>query len=73
LKRKRQNAGKRDMTARQFVTYIASRSSVTGKPYRVRLADGTEMTSAEWFTQRLQEIEAGEAAATQPATQPQGK
>jgi len=35
-----------------FINTVASRSSMTGEPYRVRCS-GREILSAEWFTREL--------------------
>jgi hypothetical protein len=44
-------AGPRITTLEEFIEHIASRSSTTGEPYRVRLADGTEMDARDWLTE----------------------
>lgn len=44
-------------TVDDFIRVAASKSSTTGKPYRIRFADGREIDSAEWFRARLAEIE----------------
>ena len=44
-------------TARQFIASAATRSSLTGEPYRVRLKDGRELTSAELLTAELDRLE----------------
>jgi hypothetical protein len=43
-------------TAEQFIDAIASKSSTTGEPYRIRLADGTEQPAGEYLRQRLAEL-----------------
>ena len=66
-------------TARDFIKQAASESSVSGKPYLIRFADGREVTSAEYLTGVLVQIESvqtasnartGTITATQPATGP---
>jgi hypothetical protein len=37
-----------------FIEYCATKSTVSGKPYRVRLRDGTTITSAEWLLGALE-------------------
>lgn len=59
LQRKRKSAGKRIATPEQFIDNVGARSSVTGKPYRVRLPNGTEIDSATWLNGLLREIRAG--------------
>lgn len=58
LERKLRHAGNRVRTAEEFIEGIASRSSITGRPYRVRLPDGREMESGQWFRDKLAEIDA---------------
>lgn len=41
-------------TAEQFIDRAASRSSFSGKAYRVRCPGGVEQDSAAWFRARLQ-------------------
>jgi uncharacterized protein DUF5329 len=66
LRRKYQSAGKKQMTARQFIDELASRSSTSGEEYRIKLLDGREVSSQKWLSQQLEEIEAN-APASQPA------
>ncbi|MCH8165205.1 MAG: DUF5329 family protein [Planctomycetes bacterium] len=68
LRKKWQYAGQRITTARQFITLIGAKSSVSGKPYLVRFEDGREMTSEAFLTAELVKLEA--KPRTQPATQP---
>lgn len=44
-------------SAREFIEKIASRSSTTGKPYRIRLSDGREVDSAVFLSDRLEKLE----------------
>ncbi len=43
-------------TPEQFIEHLGTRSSITSRAYRVRLADGRELDSATWLTQLLREI-----------------
>jgi hypothetical protein len=61
LRLKWKNAGKRVRSAEDFIRYCATGSSFSGKPYRIRLADGTELDSADYFHARLRRIEAAPA------------
>lgn len=78
LRLKWKNAGSRVRTAEDFIRYCATRSSMSGRKYRIRLADGREMDSAAWFTAELQRFDAAHAAhpatpaptATKPASSP---
>lgn len=42
-------------SAESFIALAATRSELTGRAYKVRLGDGTEMPSAAWLTSRLSE------------------
>ena len=44
-------------TAELFIEHIASRSSMTGVPYRIKFADGKMATAHEFFIQELKKIE----------------
>lgn len=64
LRRKYDWARKRGMqgTAEQFIEQAATRSSLSGKPYRVRCADGREGPAADWFMQVLARLRAAESS-----------
>lgn len=53
-------AGGRIKTADQFITYLATKSSMTGRPYYVVLADGRKLPSATWLRGVLKELESKE-------------
>ena len=59
LRRKLAAAKGRITTPEQFIEKLGSRSSMTGRAYRVRLPDGHEMDSATWLTDLLRDIRAG--------------
>jgi hypothetical protein len=42
-------------TADDFIRLCASKSSVTGKPYMIRLSDGKTIKSEEYFREKLKE------------------
>jgi hypothetical protein len=63
LRRKLGAAGKRVRTADQFITYLATGSSLTGKPYRIRFADGHSVESAQYFREQLKRLESPRTAA----------
>ena len=50
-------AGSRVKTAEEFIEGIASRSSISGKPYLIRLPDGRQEEAAEWLRGKLAEID----------------
>ena len=58
LRRKWREAGSRVKTAQQFIELCASRSSVTGRPYEIRFANGSTQTSESFLRARLKELEA---------------
>jgi hypothetical protein len=53
LRLKRQKAGSHVVTAADFIRDCASRSSVSGEPYRIRYADGHEVTAESFLRARL--------------------
>ncbi len=70
MRRKLNAAGGRIKTAAQFIEHIASKSSTSGKLYRIRFSDGKELPSGEFLLSQLDRIERGEtepAAAKLPA------
>lgn len=54
---KRKKAGKRISTAVQFIVGCASKSSVSGKDYLVKLADGKTVKAMELLVEELKRIE----------------
>jgi hypothetical protein len=44
-------------TAQDFITKVASVSSTTGQPYRIRFPDGHELPSGEYLRTQLQKLE----------------
>ncbi len=57
LEMKLDRAGGRVTTAEQFIRHCATRSSLSGRPYLVRLADGSTVHAADWLRARLAEID----------------
>ena len=47
-------------SAREFIDKIASRSSISGEAYRIRLANGTESDAEAYFNSELKKIENGD-------------
>lgn len=62
LRLKLRHAGDKIKTAQDFITYLASTSSFSGRPYRIRFADGHEIDSGQFFRSRLAIIEHAPAA-----------
>ena len=58
LRLKWKNAGRRVKTAPEFIRYCASGSSVSGKPYEMRLKDGRTVLTRDWFWTELKRMEA---------------
>jgi len=56
LQEKLDSAGIFIHTAEDFINYIASKSLITGTPYYVRLADGTQIESGLWLRSKLAEM-----------------
>jgi hypothetical protein len=57
LRRKWKAAGDRIKTADDFIEHLASKSSTTGKPYEIRLPDGSVVASGPYLQERLREIQ----------------
>jgi hypothetical protein len=45
-------------TVEQFIDHVASASSLTGEPYRVRLANRTEVSAADYLREKRAQLEA---------------
>ncbi len=50
------HAGDKIKTAEDFIKYIASRSSLSGKPYLIKFPDGNIISSEDWLRQKLHGI-----------------
>ena len=57
LRGKMESMGKEVSTARDFIERIATKSSMSGKPYQIRLADGTLMPAGHYLQEELKRIE----------------
>lgn len=57
LRRKWEANDSKVKTARDFIDKIASVSATSGKPYLIRLTDGTELKSKDFLLAELQRIE----------------
>jgi hypothetical protein len=62
LRRKLRAAGARVQTAEDFIRDCASESSISGKPYEIRFADGTVLRAADFLRQKLLEFDVRRAA-----------
>ena len=57
LRLKLRAAGSRIKTAEDFISYCASASSVSGRPYEIRFSDGQVVLSADFLRQKLLEFD----------------
>ena len=57
LRMKLRNAGDRIRTANDFITNIASHSSMSGLPYKIRYAEGRTVDAEAYFRAELKRIE----------------
>ncbi|MBC8058575.1 MAG: DUF5329 family protein [Rhizobiales bacterium] len=57
LRGKLESMGKEVTTAREFIERIASKSSMSGKPYHVKFADGRTMLASQFLGDELKRIE----------------
>jgi Family of unknown function (DUF5329) len=57
-------AGAQIKTAEQFILELASKSSLTGEPYRVRRTDGTIVQASEYLREKLHSIDDEHGAAS---------
>lgn len=49
--------GERLKTAEEFITYCATQSSMSHKPYQIRFSDGRTVESAKFLTEKLKEYD----------------
>ena len=66
LRLKLRAAGGRVKTGEDFIRYCASESSMSGKPYEIRLADGRILPSADFLRQKLLEFDKQNARSRYP-------
>jgi hypothetical protein len=57
LRRKLSHTKDKLTSAEEFIDEVASNSSISGKPYFVRLNDGTTLTAKEYFHSILADID----------------
>lgn len=57
LKEKYNHIRDRIQTAKQFIEHVASRSSLSGRPYRVRFPDGRVRKTSDWLAEELRNLE----------------
>jgi hypothetical protein len=61
LRLKRRLAGSSCATAEDFIRSCATKSSTSGKPYEIRLSDGTVVSSAAFLQGKLEEFDRSHA------------
>jgi hypothetical protein len=66
LQRKREAAHVAFSSADQFIDLVGTRSSLTGRAYRVRLPDGRELDSATWLRGLLRDLRQARAVTGPP-------
>lgn len=59
LSLKYKNTQKRLSTAEEFIDNVASKSSMSGKPYFIRKPDGTEIPVSDWLHAELKSYRDG--------------
>lgn len=57
LRGKLEAMGREVTTAREFIERIASKSSMSGKPYHVKFADGKTMLASQFLGEELNRLE----------------
>ena len=57
LRGKLETMGSEVTTAREFIERIATKSSMSGKPYHVKFADGKTMLAAQFLSEELRRLE----------------
>jgi hypothetical protein len=57
LRMKLSKAGSRVKTTQDFIDKVASESSMTGEAYKIKYSDGKVVTTKEYFTGKLKELE----------------
>ena len=48
---------KEEWTAEMFIDKLASKSSLSGKPYKIKFSDGRMVLSKEWLYEKLKSFE----------------
>jgi hypothetical protein len=66
LRRKLNAAGARIKSADDFIDLCASASSITGRPYRIRFQDGSEIDARQYLRQKLAEYPAAASRVERP-------
>ncbi len=59
LRMKRDKAGKRIKTAKDFIDFIASKSSISGETYQIKFKNGSVFNARDVLYYELKKLEAG--------------
>jgi len=59
LRMKREKAGKRIKTAKEFIDFIASKSSISGEAYQIKFKNGSVFNARDVLYYELKKLEAG--------------
>ncbi len=62
LRGKLESMGKEVTTAREFIERIATKSSMSGKPYQVKFADGRMIPASQFLGEELKRLDGGGAS-----------
>lgn len=76
IREKYRRAGGKVDTLDRFIDEVASKSSTTGRPYSIRLLDGTTMPAADWLRLQVKALEqaaAGKRGDNAPAEGPRAR
>jgi hypothetical protein len=57
LRMKREKAGKKITTAKQFIDYLASKSSMSGEPYLMKFKNGSTLPVRDILYHQLKKLE----------------
>jgi hypothetical protein len=62
LRMKREKAGKKITTAKQFIDFLASKSSMSGEPYLMKFKNGTSLPVRDILYYQLKKLETNPAS-----------
>ncbi len=62
LRMKREKAGKKITTAKQFIDFLASKSSMSGEPYLMKFKNGTSLPVRDILYHQLKKLETNPAS-----------
>jgi hypothetical protein len=68
IEKKYKHYRKKIKTPEDFIEYSATKSMMSGKPYQVRMKDGTVIATKDWLTAELERYRSGEKEAKPDST-----